>query len=91
MIILFYPSTIKAVGYSDHQRRAVGRAGGRARGRAVRNSAVTKKLTDNFFLFFIDMTYVPGQFIPLYIYLAPSHKRLFFKMAALKACGHRNL
>ena len=34
----FYPSAIKAVGYSDHQRRAVGRAG-----RSVRNSALTKK------------------------------------------------
>ena len=33
----------------------------RAGGRAVRNSAVTKKLTDFFFLlFFTDMTYLPG-------------------------------
>ena len=55
----FYPSAIKAVGYSDHQRR-----GGRSVGRAVRNSALTKKLTDEFCLFFTDMTYVPGQFIP---------------------------
>ena len=30
----FYPSAIKAVGYSDHQRRAVWRAGGRAGGRS---------------------------------------------------------
>ena len=58
--IPFYPSAIKAVGYSDHQSRSVGRAGGRS----VRNSAVTKKLTDKLCLFFIDMTYVPGQFIP---------------------------
>ena len=54
----FYPSAIKAVGYSDHQMWAVGRAG------TVRNSALTKKLTDEFCLFFTDMTYVPGQFIP---------------------------
>ena len=33
-------------------------------GRAVKNSALTKKLTDEFCLFFTDMTYVPGQFIP---------------------------
>ena len=51
----FYPSAIKAVGYGDHQRRTSGRA--------VRNSALTKKLTDEFCLFFTDMTYVPGQFI----------------------------
>ena len=62
--IPFYPSAIKAVGYSDHQRRADGLAGGRSGGRAVRNSALTKKLTDEFCLFFTDMTYVPGQFIP---------------------------
>ena len=55
--IHFYPSAIKAVGYSDHQRRRSGR-------RAVRNSALTKKLTDELCLFFTDMTYVPGQFIP---------------------------
>ena len=52
----FYPSAIWAVGYSDHQRRA------------VRNSAPTKKLTDEFCLFFTDMTYVPGKLIP-YIFL----------------------
>ena len=52
----YYPSAIKAVGYSDHQRRAVGRA--------VRNSALTKKLSREFCLFFTDMTYLPGQFIP---------------------------
>ena len=33
-------------------------------GRAVRNSAFTKKFTDEFCLFFTDMTYVSGQFIP---------------------------
>ena len=55
---LFYPLAIKALGYSDHQRRA------------VRNSALTKKLADEVCLFFTDMTYVPGQFIP-YIFLAP--------------------
>ena len=38
-------------------------------------------LTDELCLFFTDMTYVPGQFIP-YIFLAPSHKRSFSKMAA---------
>ena len=38
-------------------------------------------LTDELCLFFTDMTYVPGQFIP-YIFLAPSHKRPFSKMAA---------
>ena len=48
----FYPSAIKAVGYSDHQRQA------------VRNSALTNKSTDEFCLFFTDMTYVPWQFIP---------------------------
>ena len=54
--LYFYPSAIKAVGYSDHQSRAGGRA--------VRNSAITKKLTDEFCLFFTGMTYVPGQLIP---------------------------
>ena len=49
-------------------------------GRAVRNLALTKKLTDVFCLFFTDMTFVPGQFIP-YIFFAPSHKRTFSKMA----------
>ena len=39
--------------------------GGRAVGGAVRNSAITKKLTDEFCLFFTDMTYVPGQFNPI--------------------------
>ena len=38
-------------------------------------------LTDEVCLFFTDRTYVPGQFIP-YIFLAPSHKRPFSKMAA---------
>ena len=38
--------------------------GGRPGGQAVRNSAVTKKLNYEFCLFFIDMTCVPGQFIP---------------------------
>ena len=37
--------------------------GGQTVGRAVRNSALTKKLTYEFCLFFTDMTYVPGQFI----------------------------
>ena len=69
----FYPSAIKAVGYSDHQRRAGSRAGSQ-------NSALTKKI-DEFCLFFTDMTYVPGQFIS-YIFLAPSHKRPFSKKAA---------
>ena len=50
-------------------------------GRAVRNSALTKKLLDEFCLFFTDMTYVPGPFIP-YIFLAPKHKQPFSKMAA---------
>ena len=63
----FYPSAIKAVGCSDHQRRAGGLAGGRSGGLAVRNSALTRKLTDEFCLFFTNMTYVPGQFI-LYIF-----------------------
>ena len=56
-------------------------------GRAVRNSALTKKLTDEFFFFFTDMTSVPWQCI----FLAASHKRQFSKMAAYKACGHDNL
>ena len=43
-------------------------------------------LPDEFCLFFTDMTYVPGQFIP-YIFLAPSHKRPFSKMAAKKLVG----
>ena len=48
-IQIFNPSAIKAVplrlwGYSDHQKRA----GGRVDGQAVRNSAPTKKLTDEF-------------------------------------------
>ena len=37
-------------------------------GRAVTNSALTKKLTDEFCLFFTDMTYVPVQFIPYIFY-----------------------
>ena len=41
-----------------------GRAVWQLGGRAFRNSALTKKLSDEFCLFFIDMTYVPGQFIP---------------------------
>ena len=53
----------------------------------MRNLTLTKKLADEFCLFFIDMTYVPGQFFP-YIFLAPCHKRLFSKMTAQKACGH---
>ena len=61
--LFFTPSAMKAVGYSDHQRRAVLRSFGRA----VSNSALTKKLTDEFCLLFTDMTYVPGQFI-LYIF-----------------------
>ena len=56
----FHPSAIKAVGYSDHQRRSGSQVGGRS----VRNSVVTQKVTDEFCLFFINMTYVPGQFIP---------------------------
>ena len=31
---MFYQSAIKAVGYSDHQRRAVGRVGDQAGGRS---------------------------------------------------------
>ena len=54
-MLSFYPSAIKAVGYSDHHRRAVGRL--------VRNSALTKKVTDEFCLFFTDMTHVLVQFI----------------------------
>ena len=30
----------------------------------MRNLVLTKKLTDEFCLFFTDMTYVPGQFFP---------------------------
>ena len=41
-----------------------GRAVGRVGRRAFRNSALTKNLTDEFCLFFTDMTYVPEQFIP---------------------------
>ena len=41
-----------------------GQSGGREGLQAVRNSALNKKLTDEFCLFFTDMTYVPGQFIP---------------------------
>ena len=37
-------------------------------GRAVRNSAPTEKLTDEFCLFFTDMTYVPGQFISYFFF-----------------------
>ena len=49
--------------------------------RLVRNSARTKKLTDEFCLFFTDMAYVPGQFTP-HLFLAPSHKQPFSKIAA---------
>ena len=47
-------------------------------------------ILSEFPLFFTDMTYVPGQFIP-YIFLAPSNKQPFSKMAVWKACGHDNL
>ena len=63
-VFSFYPLAIKAVEYSDHQRRAVWRSGWLSGGRPVRNSALTKKWTGEFCLFFTDMTYVPGQFIP---------------------------
>ena len=73
MIILVihhdYPSANKAVRYSDHQRRSGGRAVGLSGGWAVRNSVLTKKLTAEFCLFFTDMTYVPGQFIPYIFFL----------------------
>ena len=71
-----YPSAIKAVGYSDHRRRAGplrlwdivitrgGRMGPLRLWGIVRNSVLTKKVTDEFCLFFTDMTYVPGQFVP---------------------------
>ena len=48
-------------------------------GRAVRNFVLTKRFTVEFCLFFIDMTYLPGQFIP-YIFFAPRHKRPFSKI-----------
>ena len=61
--------------------------GRRAGGRTVRNSALTQKLlTVEFFLFYIDMTYVPGQFIP-YIFFAPSHKRPFPRWPPKKLVG----
>ena len=41
----------------------------------ILNLALTKKLAG-------DMTYVTGQFFPHIFFLAPSHKRLFSKMAA---------
>ena len=49
--LMFNFSLICVVKFLSHQRRAGG------------NSALTKKLTDEFCLFFTDMTYVPGQFI----------------------------
>ena len=74
----FYPLAIKTVGYSDHQRQAVGR---------VRNSVLNKKLADEFSLFFTETTYVPGQFIP-YIFLgAPSHKLQFPRLPPKKLVG----
>ena len=74
----FYPSAIKAVGYSDsdHLRWVGGRAGLRPE-----MQLLLKSLLMNLVYFFKDMTYVPGQFIS-YIFLAPSHKRPFSKMAA---------
>ena len=57
------------------------------RRRHIRNLALTKKLTDEFCLFFINMAYVPGQFFQ-YTVLSPCHKRPFSKMVALKACVH---
>ena len=44
------------------------RAVWRAVGRAVGNLVFTKKLTDEFGLFFTDMTHVPGQFIPCIVF-----------------------
>ena len=76
-----YPSAFKAVGYWWLWGIVITR-GGRSGGRAVRNSALTKKLTDEFCLFFTDMSHVPGQFIPYIFFLALIHKRPFSKMAA---------
>ena len=42
----------------------------------MRDLALTKKLTDDFCLFFTGMTYEPGQFFP-YIFLSPRHKQSF--------------
>ena len=70
------------MGYSDHQRRAVKRA--------VRNSALTKKLTNEFCLFFTGMTYVPGQFIP-YIFLGTKPLAAIFQDGRLKSLWARQL
>ena len=72
-----YPSAIKAVGI------VITRGG-----RAVGNSAFTKKLNDEFCLFFTDMTYVPGQFIP-YIFFATKPQAAIFQDGRLKSLGAR--
>ena len=43
-------------------------------------------ILSEFPLFFTDMTYVPGQFIP-YIFLAPSNKRPFPRWPSEKLVG----
>ena len=57
--------------------RSGGRASGLAVGRVVRNSALTKKLTDEFSFFFTDMTYM--AIYPIYVFW---HNRPFSKMSA---------
>ena len=71
----FYPSAIKAVGYSDHQRRAVGRSAG---WRTVRNSALIKKLTE---------WPMGNNYLSHIFFLAPTHKRLFPKWPPKKLVG----
>ena len=75
----FYPSAIKAVGYSDHRRRAVGRA--------VRNSAVTKKLLDEFCLFFTDMTLGLCNLSHIYFFLHQAISGHFLRWPPKKLVG----
>ena len=59
-IVIFTPQPLRVWGIVITRG---GRSGGQSGGQAVRNSAVAKKLLDEFCLFFTDMTYVPGQFM----------------------------
>ena len=47
----------------------------------IMNIALTKKLTDEFRLFFTDIAYVP-EILPIYFFLHQANKRPFSKMAA---------
>ena len=83
-IQIFNPSAIKAVplrlwGYSDHQKRAGGRA--------VRNSAPTKKLTDEFCLFFYRHDLCAWAIHPIYFFWHQAISGHFLRWPPKKLVG----